>query len=427
MATIYLQATINGQVAGTLWQDQQGIAHFAYDPSYHGAPLSIALPLKNQSFHNTELLPYLFGLLPDSERQRSAIAREFGIRPNNAIAMLEHIGLDCPGGVQFFPMPQNGDRSIADPRPATYKPLSNHQIALRLKSVRDDNDATWLGKNESWSLGGNQGKFALAWHNGSWNSALGSAPTTHIFKYGVAGYKLQALNEYVCMKTAGLLEIPVAQVFYQLFEDEPALIVKRFDRATDTRGNVSRLHQEDLCQALGKMPYEKYTSDGGPSAADILALLASLPYADFNVSSFIRMLFFNVLIGGTDAHAKNYSLLLSGNGALLAPMYDVASGLPYELLRRHGKLAMDVGGENRMGRIGSSAIERFIDSCSEDLTRIGITKDFCTGLMANYAQRIPVLMEQVFKESSPVAGIDELQDHLLPHVEANCKKTLALL
>ena len=62
------------------------------------------------------------------------------------------------------------------------------------------------------------------------------------------------------------------------------------------------------------------------------------------------MLFFNVLIGGTDAHAKNYSLLLSGNGALLAPMYDVASGLPYELLRRHGRLAMGVGGENRLGR-----------------------------------------------------------------------------
>lgn len=132
MASIYLQATINGQVAGTLWQDQHGIAHFAYDSSYHGAPLSVALPLKNQFFHNTELLPYLFGLLPDSERQRSAIAREFGIRPNNAVAMLEHIGLDCPGGVQFFPMSQNGDRSIVDPRPATYEPLTNHQIAQRM-------------------------------------------------------------------------------------------------------------------------------------------------------------------------------------------------------------------------------------------------------------------------------------------------------
>ena len=80
-----------------------------------------------------------------------------------------------------------------------------------------------------------------------------------------------------------------------------------------------------------------------------------------------------------------------------------------------------------MGRIGSSAIERFIDSCSEDLTRIGITKDICTDLMADYAQRIPALMEQVFRESKSVVGIDELQDHLLPHVEENCEKTLALL
>lgn len=97
MATIYLQATINGQVAGTLWQDQQGIAHFAYDPSYHGAPLSVALPLKNQSFHNTELLPYLFGLLPDSERQRSAIAREFGICPNHTHIQIRGRGIQAPG------------------------------------------------------------------------------------------------------------------------------------------------------------------------------------------------------------------------------------------------------------------------------------------------------------------------------------------
>lgn len=58
MASIYLQATINGQVAGTLWQDQQGIAHFAYDPSYHGAPLSIALtPQKTSPFTTPSCFP----------------------------------------------------------------------------------------------------------------------------------------------------------------------------------------------------------------------------------------------------------------------------------------------------------------------------------------------------------------------------------
>lgn len=46
MASIYLQATINGQVAGTLWQDQNGIAHFAYDPSYHGPRFPLRCPSK---------------------------------------------------------------------------------------------------------------------------------------------------------------------------------------------------------------------------------------------------------------------------------------------------------------------------------------------------------------------------------------------
>jgi serine/threonine-protein kinase HipA len=38
---------------------------------------------------------------------------------------------------------------------------------------------------------------------------------------------------------------------------------------------------------------------------------------------------FNFLIAGTDAHAKNYSMLFGRNQARLAPLYDLASYLPY--------------------------------------------------------------------------------------------------
>jgi len=39
---------------------------------------------------------------------------------------------------------------------------------------------------------------------------------------------------------------------------------------------------------------------------------------------------FNFLIGGTDAHAKNVSLLIAGRGQVrLAPCYDLISILPY--------------------------------------------------------------------------------------------------
>ena len=54
---------------------------------------------------------------------------------------------------------------------------------------------------------------------------------------------------------------------------------------------------------------------------------------------------FNWLIAGTDAHAKNYSLLLSGTQVALAPLYDLASALPYEVSVRKLRMAMKFGGE----------------------------------------------------------------------------------
>ena len=57
----------------------------------------------------------------------------------------------------------------------------------------------------------------------------------------------------------------------------------------------------------------------------------------------------NWIIAGTDAHAKNYSLLLAGAQVRLAPLYDVASALPYDESKGHDlKLAMKLGGEYRL-------------------------------------------------------------------------------
>jgi serine/threonine-protein kinase HipA len=55
-----------------------------------------------------------------------------------------------------------------------------------------------------------------------------------------------------------------------------------------------------------------------------------------------------------DAHAKNYSLLLGQNGAVrLAPLYDLASILPYPTVDvSKVKLAMRIGGEYRLRDIG---------------------------------------------------------------------------
>lgn len=423
MAELSLRTIICGTPAGTLWQDAQGLVHFKYDEGYHGAPLSLALPICNRTYHQQALLPFLFGLLPDSEQQRKAIARDFGISPNNPVTMLDCIGLDCQGGVQFC-REERVDDVLA--RSGEYRPLTDHEIALRLKAIRSDDEATWVGEEESWSLGGNQGKFALGLRDGAWCSCIGSAPTTHIFKNGVVGFKLQALNEFVCMKTAERAGVATAHVDYRFFEDEPSLVVERYDRALDDAGIVIRLHQEDLCQALGYMPFQKYTADGGPAAREILSLLESTDDDGFNMLSFTHMLFFNYLIGGTDAHAKNNSLLIGQNGdAMLARMYDVASGFAYDRLRRHGRLAMAIGRENRFGRVGSGALERYAQSGPFEQFGLGVAS--CRALMMDLAQEIPISLAEIFDEYAAIPGMDELRERLEPPIIENCERTLALL
>ena len=97
-------------------------------------------------------------------------------------------------------------------------------------------------------------------------------------------------------------------------------------------------------------------------------------------------------------------------------MYDVASGLAYENLRRRLRLAMSVGGENRVGRIGAGALERYMGADDPELAalldRAGLTL---------------VAMEEVFEESVDLPGSDELREHLLEPVSVNCRRTLALL
>ena len=107
--------------------------------------------------------------------------------------------------------------------------------------------------------------------------------------------------------------------------------MERFDRYRDKRdGLIKRIHQEDCCQALGVHPNRKYQSEGGPGIPEIMDLLRFTKAPDIDRDRFMRAQAFNGLIGGTDAHAKNYSILYEPGGAFrLMPLYDLISFLPY--------------------------------------------------------------------------------------------------
>jgi serine/threonine-protein kinase HipA len=114
------------------------------------------------------------------------------------------------------------------------------------------------------------------------------------------------------------------------------------------------VHQEDGCQALAVHPAHKSENEGGPGARAIADILREHSRkADEDILVFIESLIFNWLIGGTDAHGKNYSFLIGAEGrARLAPLYDVASALPYAGTQLQKlKLAMKVGSKYRLHEI----------------------------------------------------------------------------
>jgi serine/threonine-protein kinase HipA len=170
-----------------------------------------------------------------------------------------------------------------------------------------------------------------------------------------------AENEHFCLMLARSLGLPTAQSQVMRFGEEIAIVIERYDRQ-HIGNRIVRIHQEDVCQALGTMPTKKYQNEGGPGPSDILALLRTASTdRQADVEAFVAAFGFNWLIAGTDAHVKNYSLLLGGGPDVrLPPLYDLASLLPYDEFDLHKvRLAMKVGGEYQLRQIGLRQWQKF--------------------------------------------------------------------
>lgn len=209
------------------------------------------------------------------------------------------------------------------------------------------------GGYSQFSLAGAQPKTALLLQRGRWGVPSGRTPTTHILKPPTGEWDGHAENEHFCLLLARASGLVVPNSRVRRFRDEIAIVIERYDRVR-TSGGWLRVHQEDMCQALALHPTRKYESDGGPGVRKIVDLLrqhSSRPEDD--LPAFVDAIAFNRLIAGTDGHAKNYALLLGSQGAVrLAPLYDLASVLPYPKVNLDkAKLAMKIGGEYRLRNI----------------------------------------------------------------------------
>jgi serine/threonine-protein kinase HipA len=394
-------AVINGRVVGHVGQ-AAGKYVLRYEHAWRYAdgafPLSLSLPLTRAEHGDEAVRPYLANLLPDNDAVLRAWARRYQISANNPLALLAHVGEECPGALQLL-SPDRAEELLASnarvPDPVEW--LSEDEIGARLRRVlKEPGTGRQPGDPGQFSLAGAQPKIALLFTGTRWGIPSGRTPTTHILKppaqRGLEGF---AENEHVCLQLAARLGLPAARSEVRSFGGQVAFVVERYDRVRRGDGWL-RLHQEDFCQALGTPPYQKYESDGGPQAHDIIRLLAERSLEpDEDVATMVGALALNWALAGTDAHAKNYSHLMQPGGLVrLAPLYDVVSLLPYAESRGpRTKLAMSIGGEYRMRYIQRRHWERLAES-------IGADRKTLVELVADVVERVPGALGEVCGEAT---------------------------
>jgi serine/threonine-protein kinase HipA len=359
VASQLLEVFLHGRRTGALRQKDNGNLQFRYDREYieaGGQPLSLSLPLREEAFPHRDCLAFFGNLLPE-EDVRAQLALTTGISASNDYRLLERFGGDVAGAVTLLapdePPPSAGRDEL--------EPLSPERLDKILVDLPQRPLAADEAGEVRLSLAGAQSKLPVVEIEGGFALPHGSGlPTTHILKPEPERFPGLVANEFFCMRLAAAAGLEVAEVERaETASGLPYLIVTRYDRDL-TQEPVRRLHQEDLCQALGKPYFEKYQAEGGPGVVDVMALIddASTAPARDRPQLWLALVF-NVLIGNCDAHGKNYSLLYDSRAPRLAPLYDLVSTAAYDELTQ--RLAMSIDGAKNLGGVDHAAWQQLGD------------------------------------------------------------------
>ena len=424
-ATPQLAVIMHGQLAGHVFVAANRRLTFRYEDSWRShpsaLPLSLSMPLARVEHGHRAISAWLWGVLPDNPEVVAQWARAFGVSRHDAVSLLAHVGEDCAGAVQLV-APNQTERvvgaSTTDDERLHVEWLRRQDVGVLLEGLRRNPAAgrTREGQGQ-FSLAGAQPKTALyQTARGRWGIPRGRVPSNRILKPPVLDLADLAYNEHACLALARELGLAASASSVQQFAGELAIVVERYDRVR-VDGVLRRVHQEDLCQVLAVQPTRKYETDGGPGVVDVATALArhsSAPALD--VARFLDAVMFNWLIGGTDAHAKNFAVLLGAGGDVrLAPLYDVITALPYTRLTGQGvPLAMAIHGERAAERIGRSHFAALANA-------VDVPADQLLDRLQELARRLPGAVDAVVSQHEHEATVRAIVQQLLRPVIAHAR------
>ncbi|MEP9386481.1 HipA domain-containing protein [Mesorhizobium sp. KR9-304] len=353
---------------GVLIRDDRGAVAFAYKEEYVSAsdatPLSLSLPLSPEPYEDVIARPFFDNLLQERDSALTDIMDREGLSRDDIAGLLFHLGKDCAGALSVLPIgtppvkvPGDYDHDYTVISPERLKAIVN-SLHKRQRLPEGTEDPS--------PLAGMQSKIALTLlpdgQLAEPNPGTG-APTTHILKVPDQEHLQDALLEAEAMSLSQVLGFETAEVVAMPIAKINTLLVTRFDRGLDRQGRIIRIHQEDFAQALGlpaSLKYERRGTEGRRfDVAGIRKVLEATDDPAGDKDRFIRATLFDLLIGNTDGHAKNFALLFGrGRSVRLAPRYDILPTRLDDSLT--DEFAFRIGSAQRLGEIAIQDFDAFL-------------------------------------------------------------------
>ena len=198
--------------------------------------------------------------------------------------------------------------------------------------------------NKGLTVPGVQKKMSLHLTSGKYSRlTLVNYPTGFILKPQTEEYSNLPEYEQMTMLMAEAVGIHVVPHGLIKVDDRFAYITKRIDRHI-IRGKADLLAMEDFCQLAGRQTVDKYKGSY-EICGKIIKKYSS--YVGFDLSEFFLRLVFSFVIGNSDMHLKNFSLIETDAGRYaLSPAYDL---LPVNVILPEDteQLALTLNGKKR--------------------------------------------------------------------------------
>ena len=399
---------------------------WAEDPG--AFPISTTMPLAEREVAPDRFLVWASNLLPEGD-QLTSVTRRLGVSPTDVLTLLEAIGRDTAGALSF------GAPGLTDTR--SWQPIEDNAGLERI--IEELPRKPFLAGDDgvSMSLAGVQTKLAVALDtSGRLCIPLDGAPSTHILKPDSERLGGSVQNEAYCLALARRCRLAVPSVTTGVAGKRRYFLISRYDRRAEGRQWL-RLHQEDFCQALEKPPSAKYernrTGIRGPTITDMIGLLRHHRALAPDILRLFDSVMFNVLACNTDAHAKNYSVMIGASGHVgMAPLYDVMCAEVYDGVTRN--LAQSVADKNQgdhlkrrhwlrlataSGLAGTLVLNRIRALATLVLANVEHSRTDVEAMPAGGDPMLPLIADAVARRCRAVlAGLDERDEAIEPAAAA---------